>query len=133
MNITAEHPGIAACDIDGIFLIGKPPCKMFPSVNILNLIEQKYRFILVHSPVGLQYRIKILICHLQQTLVVKINVHEFLKLMPLSQKLPGPLIEHVGLAGLTDTHKNIPAVVLKLKRPVVELDIPDCFLPFPYQ
>ena len=106
---------------------------MLPSVNILNLIEQKYRFILVRRHVGLQNRIEILICHLQQTLVVKIDVHEFLKLKPLSQKLLGPLVEHVGLAGLADTHKNIPAVILKLKRPVVELDIPDCFLPFSYQ
>ena len=91
-NLATQHLGVATSDIHSIFLVSKSACKFLPPINDLYLVEHEDRLMPIHLLVSLLDGIQVGKLEIFQSVVLKIEVKDFLWQMSLSYHLLGTLI-----------------------------------------
>ena len=84
-DFRTQHLGIAASDINPIFLVGKTAGKLLPALHNLYLIKEENRLSVKHFLVCGFNGIQIRQSHHAKTVVLKIEVADFLYAMPRRQ------------------------------------------------
>ena len=105
--LAAQHLGIAARDIDLVFLVCQPSCKLLPSIHQLYLVQEEDGTTVVHLLIASLDQIEVAQLQGVYAVVLEVEIQDFLSLVSLRYQLGDALKHQVGLASMSQPDKHI--------------------------
>lgn len=86
-HIGGKHLGVASRNHYLIFVVGNTAGELFPTIYILNLIEEKHGAFIAQLAVNFQYKVKVIDSHSGQALILKIQIYYLIPTMAVGNEL----------------------------------------------